>query len=497
MRIVLIYNGSENLGIESISSTLKSKGHEVFLLFDPAVFSGDVFINIKLLSKLKNINQVIIKKALELKPDLIGFSVYTGNYRWSAEIAKGIKELSDVPIVFGGCHASAVADKILDNSFIDFVIVGEGEHAIIDLLENLPQGKSKEKLRSIPNLCFKENNKLHMSPPRPYIKDLDTLPYPDKRLFFDQEPVLESNPYLIMTSRGCPYNCTYCSNNMYRALYNFESQHVRRRSPENVINELKIAKKSGKVKQIYFIDDVFTVNKLWLEDFIERYINEINLPFFCYAYPSTINRDIASLLKKGGCTLLGMGIQSGSERIRRDIFHRRNTNDMIIKAMSILKDFDLNVSMDHIFGAPSETEQDLEQSYNLYRQLKPNLILTFWLNYYPRTQIIEKAKSLGLITDKEINEIEDGVIGYTHHFGSVKTDRDLFTCYEFLFELCTLIHNDAVNTFFSKIVRVVPFKKQLSNIIYTFRALRYHKLSMINKFRFLFSKHKKNMLYSP
>lgn len=113
MKIVFIYSGAENLGIEYISSFLKSKGHEVHLLFDPAVFSGDSFVNSKLFSKIQNIDAKIIAKAIELKPDIVGFSAYTGNYRWCLNIAQEIKKIANIPIVFGGVHTTAVPEKVL------------------------------------------------------------------------------------------------------------------------------------------------------------------------------------------------------------------------------------------------------------------------------------------------------------------------------------------------------------------------------------------------
>ena len=335
MKILFIYSKYENLGIEYLSSYLKSKGHEVKLLFDPDIFSGERPTNIlnnKFLEKLFNIDKIIIKKAIDYKPDLIAFSTYTGNYRWCLKMAESIKQITNIPIVFGGVHTSAVPERVISNLFVDFAIVGEGEFAMLDLLDHLKNNKSIKDMFNTPNLCFKYQDSFHINKPRPYIRDLDSLPFPDKLLFFEKAPSMETI-YLITTSRGCPYDCTYCSNNMYHALYACEKQHIRQRSVDNVIEELSYIKKRGRMKQIHFADDVFTYSIKWLGDFISKFKSKINLPFDCSVHPLTVNKEIAHILKEGGCSYVLMGVQSWSERIRKEIFNRRYTNERIIEAL--------------------------------------------------------------------------------------------------------------------------------------------------------------------
>ena len=196
MKIIFIYNGAENLGIEYLSSFLKSRGHEVHLLFDPATLTGDYIAKSKLLYWVFNIDREIIKRVIDLKPDLVAFSAYTGNYRWCLNIAQSIKKLSNIPIVFGGVHTTAVPEKVLSNDFVDFAIIGEGEHAMLDLLEHIEQRNESEELLGLPNICFKYKGNLRINAPRAYIRDLDALPFPDKFLFYDKVSMLEEK-YLI------------------------------------------------------------------------------------------------------------------------------------------------------------------------------------------------------------------------------------------------------------------------------------------------------------
>jgi anaerobic magnesium-protoporphyrin IX monomethyl ester cyclase len=311
MHVVFIYNGAENLGLEYLSSFLKSKGHRVSLLLEPDTF-GDQLLNNHFLAKHFNLDQQIVRRAQELAPDLIGFSVYTGNYAWCLKLSRAIKQrLPAVPIVFGGAHTSSVPEHVLAHDWVDYVVVGEGEFALLDLVDHLAGGASPDRLSATPNLGFRLHGKVQVNPPRPYLRELDQLPLPDKELFLEKIPYLEDN-YFILASRGCPFSCTYCGNDLNHRLYGSETQHVRRRSVENVLAELRGVKRRGRARLIAFCDDVFTSSRAWLEEFLPRYRDEIGIPFFCNAHPASIDPGIAAQLKAAGCWMITMGVQSGS-----------------------------------------------------------------------------------------------------------------------------------------------------------------------------------------
>ena len=470
MKIVFIYRGAENIGIEYISSILKSKGHEVYLLFDPAVFYGDVFGNSKLFYWAYNVDAKIIRKTIGLKPDLVGFSAYTGNYRWCLNIAQGIKKVCNIPIVFGGVHTTAVPERVLANEFIDFAIIGEGEYAMLDLIQHLENGNSVESLLDTPNICFRHKDKFRINLPRPYIQDLDVLPFPDKMLFYDKVPMFEE-AYHIVTSRGCPFSCSYCCNDMCHKIYCNEDNHVRRRSPDNVIEELMFFKKRGRVKCVYFIDDVFALSKSWLVEFIPKYRLNIDLPFTCSVHPLTVTQEKALLLKEGGCRIVTMGVQSGSKRIREEVFKRRGDNDKIAESVFHIKNAGIKISVDNIFGAPSETEEDLRVSFDFYKKLKSDLIYTFWLTYYPKTSIITYANSSNCLSEQDVGNIEQGYTGLTCGIGSVSKEKvKLYYKYELLFHIRSLVHNDKLFNVLSKFTILTPFKRLTTRIIRTLTA---------------------------
>jgi anaerobic magnesium-protoporphyrin IX monomethyl ester cyclase len=486
MKVLFIYSGAESLGIEYISSFLKSKGHTTQLLFDPAIFSGDYFIDSPFLAEVFSVDEEIISSAVGLGPDLIAFSVYTGNYQWCLKVARRIRDRCNVPIVFGGVHPTAAPSEVLSHRFVDYVVVGEGEHAMLDLVEYLQAGGDrKERPPSIPNLGFRHSDTVFVNPPRPYLDDLDSLPFPDKNLFHDIVPPFARH-YLIVTSRGCPYRCTYCSNSMYHALYRDQRKHVRRRSPHNVIQELLQSKQQRHITLVKFADDVFTSSEEWLREFIPAYRSEIGIPFFCNVHPMSVTAEIAELLKHGGCWFATMGVQSGSERIRRDIFRRPGSNQRILESVAHIKQAGIKLSIDSIFGAPSETEEDLEQSFELFRQAKADRILTFWLSFYPGTGILEHGKQHGVLTDADIQRLEQGEIGYTHDTGSVDSRKvDMYMSYQVMFQLRSLVHNATLFALLCKLAPYLPFKGPISKLILLLNGLKNRDVMLFNLLRYV------------
>lgn len=477
MEILFIYNGSSSIGIEYLSSMLKSKGHRTSLLFDPAVFSGQSFFDIPFLGKMYSLKNKIINKAIKQMPDLICFSCFTGNYKWCLEIAREIKKEINVPIVFGGVHVTAVPKIVLKNDCVDFVIIGEGDYAILDLVEHIESKKTDEKI-DIDNLGYKINNKILVNLPRPYIKNLD-LPFPDKELFYDKIPV---RSYSIMTSRGCPYDCTYCSNSLLHRLYSQEKNHVRRRSVQNVIEELKIAKSKYNIKSVTFMDDVFDMSLDWLKEFIPLYKKEIGLKFSCASQPNIMSRDIAKLLKDGGCWCVSIGVQSGSKRIRKDIYHRYESNERIMQSCSLVKEYKMRLFVDLILDAPTETEEDVLESLKLLSKIKPDRLGVFFLTYYPETQIVSH------LNKGDYDMICQGIIGYTRSLSSFdKKKKSMYKRYWLLFQLRVLF-NDFLYNIMSKIIVLFPFKVALARLATLFVSIKILNVRYLHHFQYVFSK---------
>lgn len=390
MKVLFVYKGSESLGIEYLSSFLKNRGHQTKLVFDPAVFSSNRGRDNQLLSRIFDSYQGrLVERVISASPDLVVFSVYTANYQWALELAQKIKERTEVPIVFGGIQATAVPHRVIKNKWVDAVVVGEGEYPLLELVESLEKGVFKD--LSIGNVYFKQGENIIANPVRPYIQDIDKLPFPDKELFYRKVPALEE-VLLIMTSRGCPLKCSYCCNNIYHLLYSDEKRHFRRRSVDNVISELSLYKKRGRVRAVAFWDDIFTIDSDWMHEFSKRYRQEINLPFYCYSLPNTLSREMIELLADANCCHIKIGLQTVSEKTSREVLHRPGSKKYIAKAVILLRKYGIQYSVDHMLGLPFEGVEAQEAAAEFYNQIRPARINSHWMTYYPGTEIVEIAR---------------------------------------------------------------------------------------------------------
>jgi len=401
MKIVFVAIGAESLAVEFLSSYLKKNHHEVEMVFDPTTFATEAIHSPKLAKKL-DIKNELAQQIVEKKPDFVGFSVFTLNYQRALKIARLLKKkMPDIPIIFGGIHSTSVPEIVIKEKCIDMVCVGEGEQALDELLNN-PNSTN------IKNIWFKQNEKIIKNPCRPLIDNLNTLPFPDKDLFYKIYPGFFED-YYTNSSRGCPFACTYCGNNVLNKVYQGLGKPVRRRSPSNIIEELVQAKKKYHPKKITFVDDVFVQDITWLEEFSKLYKKKVKLPYAMITHPSFLSLEIAKLLKKSGCYFLLFGIQSASEKTRRETLNRFESNAQISKAAQNCHKANLKFSIDHIFNIPGEGLPEYKEAVEFYYSLNPTIINAYWLQYFPKTEIVNIALKHKLLKKSDVEKIEHGL----------------------------------------------------------------------------------------
>ena len=402
-QITFVHSESESFAIESLSSLLKNQGHQVSLAFDPQLFDSSEVKNQRL-RNFFDIKDILIKQVIETKPDLVGFSVFTYNYQWALKMAREIKARIDVPVIFGGIHPTLVPEVVIKNDCVDMLCVGDGEEVLLELVKNLRNSRRYK----IKNLWLKKDGKIIKNEARPTFQDLDALPLPDKELFAQHFPIYNSG-YGLMAGRGCPFNCTFCCANILRRAIGGDGGHfIRKRSVDNVISELVWAKKKFKPFMVQFIDDVFITDINWLKDFARKYQKRIGLPFNCAAHPAVVSSEMVRTLKKAGCNLLTFGVQSASEKVRRELLGRWETNNQIRKAAQICKKEGLKFTFDHILNLPFEKIDDLIEAVDFYNEVRPTIINTFLLTYYPKAEITSIAFKAKLLTKKDVQAISNG-----------------------------------------------------------------------------------------
>lgn len=403
MKIVFYCLHYEHIGIEYLSAVLKKAGHQTSLLFDPQLFDSFLIKN-NFLDKLFDYSEELINQVVNSNNDLICFSTTSPYYSLACQVAKKIKERKNIPIVFGGMHPTLVPELVIREPFIDYICLGEGEHALLDLVNMLEGGRQTT---NIENIWGKESNRIIKNTLRAPEKCLDKFPFPDKDLFYNEYRDF-SSVYLIFSGRGCPLSCSFCYSALLRHLYENKGSFVRKRSVDNVIEELIAAKHKHKISKVCFLDDIFIYDIQWLRDFSVQYRSVVKLPFSCHVSPLFVNEETVDLLSLAGCSTVCMGVQTISENIRKEYMHRNETNEQVRLAIRLFKERKIFLQIDIMLGFCGQNKNELLDIATFFNRNKPNTLCVFPLDYLPKTEIVEIERKKGLLTDTDIGRIEHG-----------------------------------------------------------------------------------------
>ncbi len=427
MNIVLISTDTDTwaLGMRSISGSLLAAGHLAKLIFmssKAALFSRET------LSELAELVQ---------DADIIGFSTLAQGSEKAKQAIEFLRPLKKL-IVWGGVHASLDPGDCAD--WADIVCRGEGEGMIIELIDRLTAGKE---WKDIQNIAYKENGILHLNSVRPPISNLDDLPIPDYameneyHLFGKRfkkisalEEVEKNGVIAFNSSRGCAFYCTYCCNGMLKDLYSASGHYVRRMSISRLIEHTKNLREifpNGKF--FYFIDEDFTARPInELVQFAEEFPLKVGLPFECLAHPARISQPKMDLLVKAGLWRIRLGIESGSERTKKEIYNRRVTNEAALKACKIISNYpQISATYFFIISNPYENRADLVETIQLISSFPPgSTIQAFDLIFFPGSALYDRAVSDGLIEGKKNCGYEIDYRNGLHYKGHSWKKRNLY-----------------------------------------------------------------------
>jgi radical SAM superfamily enzyme YgiQ (UPF0313 family) len=441
MKVTFVQSENESLAVEFFSALLKSSGHAVDLAYDHRYFARTA-VTLPALARAFDLREMLVEQIVGGKPDMVGFSVMTSGYQWAIDMARRIKRACDVPIIFGGVHVSSVPEVVMSEDAVDIVCVGEGERSFLSLIDQFESYPDVD----IPGIWIKYDGEIRRSEPNQMITDLDSLPFPDKSLFYEKLPWL-SRGYLIMTSRGCPYSCTFCSNDMLRRLLKGKGRYVRRRGVDNVIEEMTLARERFHPSRFNILDDCFTADKAWLREFCARYEKDVSVPFIAVSHPTMVDDEVAAMLASARCAILLLGVQSASEATRREMLNRKETNEQIRAAVAACHHHGLKLSIDHIFGIPGEGVEEYRRALSFYNEIRPDTINTYWLVYFPKTTIIEHALDAGILDPGDVDLINHGELDIAMNIGlggeGRKKSNEFFN-YAFLFSLIPFLPKRAI-----------------------------------------------------
>lgn len=440
MRVTFVALGSEQLGVSQLSALARREGHEVGLAFSASLFHDRYNLSVPALAPAFDDRQDVLDAIARQRPDVLAFSALTGTYRWMLGVAAEAKALlPSVQIVFGGVHPSAVPDRVLAHPFVDFVCVGEGDVAFPAILRAVGEGGPSGPL---PNTRHRApDGSLVRGPQNGFLQDLDSLPFFDKQLW--EEHIRVGDFYLTMASRGCPYRCTFCFNNFFANLPDEKrGKYVRQRSVEHMMQELLLAKQRYKLRFVDFEDDVFTVDKAWVQAFLDRYRREIRVPFHCLTHPRYMDDDIARWLADAGCVSIQMGIQSADDEYKYGAVKRYEKTAHVERALEAMQKHGLRVKCDHMFDLPGEPANAQDSARRLYAKHPPYRIQTYWTNLLPGTEMVSQALEAGLVSREQVDRLEEGFdfdFFRESNLGRDPARMRVFKSYETLFKLLPVL----------------------------------------------------------
>jgi anaerobic magnesium-protoporphyrin IX monomethyl ester cyclase len=322
------------------------------------------------------------------RPRLVGIQAVITTRIRTRNMLK-IAQAMQIPVVVGGPDASACYDQYL-NWGADYAVIGEGEKTSAELLQFVMM-QSDLGIEDIRGLAYKKNGEIMVNAQRPLIQDLDRLPFPDWKAI-DIERYFshwrEKNGYTslhILSSRGCPFGCAWCS----RAVF---GRTARQRSVENVIGEITSLWNLYHPDSIWFADDTFTINEAWIEDFSDTVIHSGNIvPFRCFTRADKVKPAMLAKLKLAGCRLIHLGVESGSQQVL-DAMNKGQKVETIRKASKYIHEAGIEINYFIMFGYPGEKLQDIRATENLIQEAKPESI-GFSIAYpVPGTEFYKSVK---------------------------------------------------------------------------------------------------------
>lgn len=389
------------LGLSYLSSTLRNAGHRV------TTYDADCNKNSKgmdytrlpekyrtYLKELKNPENPIIKEIYETlikyQPDIVGVTVMTPKAASAFTVASLVKKYNkNCHVVFGGPHATLRPDEILKNTGdVDFVVNGEGEFTFLELVNALVTKTNN--FSTVSGISYRYGDKIIHNDTKGFIDNLDCLPFPDRETLLGLDTYTSEDMGLLMGSRGCPYNCSYCATQIW-------TRKVRYRSLQNILDEVMYVHHQYGTRQFTFKDDSFTVNKKRVMEFCNKLIStDIKINWDCNTRVDLVDSDLLKTMKKAGCNSIKVGIESGSERILK-LMDKGITLERIEESAKLFRNVGIHWTAYFMMGIPTETKEDIKKTLELLYRIKPGFASIGVYEPFPGTRLFDIGVERGLV----------------------------------------------------------------------------------------------------
>ena len=325
------------------------------------------------------------------KPDVVGFSVLTGEQGYYLDICRRLKREVSFMAVFGGLHVTFCPEEFIHQDCVDAICIGEADEALPELLGKL----GTDDMYSVRNFWFRTPNGVVRNPLRPLLEDLDSIPWFDRDVIYDRSPFLRDHPIKRFNlERGCMYRCAYCYNYGFHQVYG-KRPYVRTRSIDNLIAEMKHVRQRFPMTFIRFDDNLFSLDVKALEQFAERYQREIGLPFNCPLHPNMVTERRARLLRRAGCSSVLVGVECGVPRLRKAALNRHMSNQRIVDACHALRRVGIRVCTSNMLGLPGETLEDAFETLRLNQRCQVAYSWCTLFQPYPGTKLGQHCQEDG------------------------------------------------------------------------------------------------------
>jgi len=349
---------NEKLGIMYLSAALRQAGHQTSLC--------------------RREQESPDEAVTSFNPDFLAFSLATGAHRTLLDLAEALRRRYRIPVIVGGPHATFFAETI-PSTAADYVVVGQGEQAIVDIVE----GRAEQRILRYP------------------LADPETLPFPDRELIY-RYPEFRNNPMKnVIACRDCPYSCGYCYNHTWKEMFSRHEHFLRKRSVTSVLAEIDEIRHAYPLEQVLFIDDNFLFDHAWLEEFTERYPREIGLPFLCSGSLNLLTEELIRRLKDAGLLMMNFALESADTDVQRKLLNRGHvTNEQVTEGITLLHRYGVKSRMQNMIGLP--VRDSLADALNTLAFNRDNQVDDSWVSIfqpYPNTRLADYCRENGFIGD--------------------------------------------------------------------------------------------------
>jgi radical SAM superfamily enzyme YgiQ (UPF0313 family) len=386
---------------------------------------------------------------IRLQPDVIGVTSTTLTYKSATEIVQAAKKACPNSLtIMGGPHVTVLDDQTLNEQpELDIIVRGEGERTLLELVDNVSKSNLKN-LDNVLGITFRKNGKIIQTPDRPFIQNIDELPYPAFKHFDVSKYRIFGKTYLpVITSRGCPFQCTFC------LASKMCGRGFRARSPKNVVDELEFLRDTFGADAFSFYDDTFTFDRKRARDICkEMKTRKLDLQWDCRTRVDRISKEDLTVLREANCQLIHFGAESGSQKML-NLMKKGTTVEQNAQAIKWAKDAGISVAISVVVGYPGETPELLQETLDFMYRTRPDYVYMCVAIPYPGTEMYDYLKKLGWKMSSRWDHYDEQTVVFKNPLLSpeqiMEMERRFFNKF---FSVSYLLRQSMKRDFYSKIM---------------------------------------------